>query len=133
VFLRKFFSLVGIIAALALAVSSAAMAGNPNGVVLDAPKSVAVDYDHCWDASGTPLPCVSPEFLTTNNTSSYVACDIYVEELDFHISLGSIAPGTSAGGGLTAAYTGYKRLTFDLSCNGSAVNGETARIRILVN
>jgi hypothetical protein len=130
--LRYLFPTFVIIGVLGVCAGTAA-AGNPHGVVLDTAKTVAVDYTHCFDTNGNPLACVSPDFTVTNNSDAAVVCDIYVEELNFDITFGGpIAAGTSAVGALTAPYSGYKRLTLVLSCDGSSVPGETARIRVLV-
>lgn len=115
----------------ALAICASATAGNPHGVVLDAPKLIQVNYDNCQDPNGNPVACLSVDYTVTNNTSTPATCGIFVTELDFHITFGApIGAGQTAGGGLTTFYLGQKALTFVLNCDGTTVPGETRRVRV---
>jgi hypothetical protein len=126
-FLRKLLAVGAAI--FALAAATPAMAGS--GVTLTAPKFVSVNYTACQDPTGNTLPCVTVDYTVSNGTSSAATCSIYVLQIGFTISLGAIAPRTAAGGGLTTPYTGFKRLTLSLTCNGSGVPSQTARVRVL--
>jgi hypothetical protein len=88
--------------------ASTALAGNPNGITLTAPKTVSVNYTHCTDPSGNPLPCLSPDFSVSNYSGADATCDTAVygvinghSSLIIDIQLGTIAQGTTAAGGLT--------------------------------
>ncbi len=66
------------------------------------------------------------DFTVTNKTSSSATCDLYVEEINFDIPLGTIAAGTSAGGQLSTPAMGkVTKLTFNLSCDGSFIASQS--------
>lgn len=69
---------------------------------------------------------ITENYSVTNNTNSDATCDIYIEQLNFHIPLGTVFAGQNAGGQLTTPTTGkVTKLTFDLSCDGSHVASTT--------
>jgi hypothetical protein len=112
---------------------AAAASNNQNGVVLDAPKTVAVDYNHGYDQLGNPLPCVAPSGTITNNTTFMMSCEVYVVELDkFVVPNSTLAPGTSSIWSFTAqVLPGMKSLTLNMACNGTGVPGSIQKVRIL--
>lgn len=132
--MRKLCVFAGISIAALCWSTAAAMAGNPNGVVLSAPKTVAVNYTHCSDASGNPLPCVTVDYTLTNNTASTVNCRVAVAETGFTAFSGSLSAAQQVNGEVTTTYTsGMKSLTLVLSCNGTNVPGEKQKVRVLIS
>ena len=128
---RHRFKILSVITFAALALVGTAIGGNPHGIDLQTPKAVSVNYTHCVDRFGNPLPCVAVEYTITNNTNQTIMCLLYVKEIDFTVPFDPIASGQTAGGGLVTGYTGgMKRLTFVLFCDGSIVRGETEKVRI---
>src|SRR4051812_33223271 len=112
--LRKLFRTIVVTTVVGLAPSTVALAGgNPHGVTLNAPSSVSVNYDHCWDANGNPLPCLTVPFTLSNGSNITVSCKVSVSELGgFLVFDGQVSGGSSAGGSFTTAYVaGTKSLT----------------------
>jgi hypothetical protein len=119
-------------ALVALAFASSALAGNPNGVVLDAPKWVTIDYTLCYNSAGA-LPCLAPTFTVANNTWAFVPCKVTYAEGNFVAFDGLLAPGQVVASGFTTGYVpGMKLVTLVLTCNDSVVLGTTQKIHILV-
>jgi hypothetical protein len=101
------------------------------GVVLNAPKSVTVDYVHCADPSGNPLPCINVNGGVYNNDGQVYSCQVVLNELNFVVMNTPIAPGQSIQWNVSTPYTGQSYLTFTLYCNGAPVPGQTDRVRVL--
>jgi hypothetical protein len=128
---RKLSALVVLSAA--LAVPSASMAANRPAVALTAPKNVQVtrDANVCSDASGNALPCLVVNFTVTNSTQAAASCTVSVVELGGFVAFDStVGASSTAGGAFTAPYTGQRRLTLVLTCNGSTVKEKKARVRV---
>ena len=135
-FLKKLMLLVGIAGLLVMASAGTALAGNPHGVTLSAVKKTAVNYTSCYNATtGTALPCVALEITISNNTKDTANCDVNIREENSKqvytvVSFGDIASGQSNSYVIVNGFNGYKRLSLDLSCNGSVINGETSHIHV---
>jgi hypothetical protein len=125
---------VGLLAMGLSAATAAANGSKANGrhhVVLEAPKQVFVNYDHCAAADGTPLKCITTLFKLTNYSRATVNCDVYLWDLNLlvaHYSDTLARLGGVAGHGFTVPYTG-DRLILAMSCNGLDMPGQTRYIQ----
>jgi hypothetical protein len=129
---RLIIALVAVAASLSFAASS--NAASPKSITLSAPKSVGVNYTHCFDASGRPLPCVTIDFTVINGTSSSPTCQVTDLQTGFEAFDSVVGAGMQSGGELTTPYiSGMKAVTLVLSCNGATVPGETQRVRVTVS
>lgn len=116
-----------IFALLALAGSASA---TTRGVVLNAPKSVTVDYAHSLGPSG-PLPTIAVEGNVTNNDGHVYACQVVLKDLDFVVGDFTIRPKTSVAWNVVTAYTWQRYVTFKLTCGGAPVWGQTKSVKVL--
>jgi hypothetical protein len=118
-----------------LAVFMMALAGSASaathGVVLNASKSVAVNFTQCADSSGNPLPCLTVVGTVNNNDGRVYACQVVLSEPNHVVFDTTVSPGQSAQWSVVTAYTGQTYLTFTLYCDGTAVPGQTDRVRVV--
>jgi hypothetical protein len=116
---RKLGLTVAIIAAaIAVVAPATSQAYGPKRIVFTVPKTVAVNYDHCADAAGNPLPCLTVDFTVANYTTAAVQCTVTYDDLNF-VALDALVPTFLAvGGNITTPYTGQKSLRFTAECGG---------------
>lgn len=126
--LRFSLFITALLAALSLFAGSAS--ATIRGVVLTVPTNkVTVDYTHSAGPSG-PLPTLAVNGTATNNDGHVYDCDVVLNDIAFVVTSFTSSPKTTLPWNFVTAYTGQSYISITLFCDGSAVPGQTSRLKV---